>query len=94
MLSYLSLKELSTMSASPKDNIAQVKHIDPDAKMAFDEVEKPAAREANDREHTLTLRDAMRLYPKAITFSPLFSIAIIIEGYDLSLLGSFYGCDA
>lgn len=78
--------------SSPKD-LAQVEHVDPD-KMTFDEVERPAAREANDREHTLTLRDALRLYPKAIGFSLLFSTAIIMEGYDLSLLGSFYGYDA
>ncbi|KAF4422136.1 MFS transporter SP family general alpha glucoside:H+ symporter [Fusarium acutatum] len=78
--------------SSPKD-LAQVEHVDPD-KMAFDEVERPAAREANDREHTLTIRDALRLYPKAISFSLLFSTAIIMEGYDLSLLGSFYGYDA
>ena len=78
--------------SSPKD-LAQVEHVDPD-KMTFDEVERPAAREANDREHTLTLRDAFRLYPKAIGFSLLFSTAIIMEGYDLSLLGSFYGYDA
>jgi SP family general alpha glucoside:H+ symporter-like MFS transporter len=63
------------MSSSPKDNFAQVEHIDPDSKMGFDEVEKPAAREAN-------------------AFSLLFSTAIIMEGYDLSLLGSFYGYDA
>lgn len=82
------------MSSSPKANLAQVEHIDPDSKMGFDEVEKPAAREANDREHDLTLRDSFRLYPKAIAFSLLFSTAIIMEGYDLSLLGSFYGYDA
>ncbi|KIL93987.1 hypothetical protein FAVG1_02549 [Fusarium avenaceum] len=80
--------------SSPKDNFAQVEHIDPDSKMGYDEAEKPAARAANDREHTLTLRDSLRLYPKAIAFSLLFSTAIIMEGYDLSLLGSFYGYDA
>jgi SP family general alpha glucoside:H+ symporter-like MFS transporter len=82
------------MSPSPKDNFAQVEHIDPDSKMGYGEAEKPAARAANDREHTLTLRDSLRLYPKAIAFSLLFSTAIIMEGYDLSLLGSFYGYDA
>ncbi len=49
------------------------------------------AKKATDREHQLTLRDSLRLYPKAVAFSLLFSTAIIMEGYDLSLLGSFYG---
>lgn len=46
---------------------------------------------ATHREHALTLRDAFRFYPKAILFSVIFSTAIIVEGYDLSLVGSFYG---
>ena len=46
---------------------------------------------ATHREHALTLRDAFRLYPKATLFSVIFSTAIIMEGYDLSLVGSFYG---
>lgn len=58
------------------------------------EVEKADAREATELEHALTLRDCFRLYPKAIGFSLLFSTAIIMEGYDLSLLGSFYGYSA
>jgi SP family general alpha glucoside:H+ symporter-like MFS transporter len=58
------------------------------------EVENAEARQATQLEHALTLRDCFRLYRKAIAFSLLFSTAIIMEGYDLSLLGSFYGYDA
>lgn len=58
------------------------------------DVDKADARDATELEHNLTLRDSFRLYPKAIGFSLLFSTAIIMEGYDLSLLGSFYGYDA
>ncbi|KAL6409281.1 Maltose permease MAL31 [Ilyonectria robusta] len=58
------------------------------------DVDKADARDATELEHSLTLRDSFRLYPKAIGFSLLFSTAIIMEGYDLSLLGSFYGYDA
>lgn len=52
------------------------------------------ASAATAREHELTFRDALRLYPKAIGFSLLFSTAIIMEGYDLALIGSFYGYDS
>ncbi|EKD17541.1 uncharacterized protein L3040_006658 [Drepanopeziza brunnea f. sp. 'multigermtubi'] len=49
------------------------------------------ARSATDREHNMTIRQCFRLYPKAIAFSLIFSTAIIMEGYDTALLGSFYG---
>ncbi len=49
------------------------------------------AKAATDREHVMTIRDAFRLYPKAVAFSLIFSTAIIMEGYDTALLGSFYG---
>lgn len=48
------------------------------------------ARRASDFEHNLTNRDAFRLFPKAVLFSFVLSLAIIMEGYDTSLLGSFY----
>ncbi|KZO95967.1 putative maltose permease [Calocera viscosa TUFC12733] len=39
----------------------------------------------------MSLGDAFRLYPKAIGWSMLLSTAVIMEGYDTNLLGSFYG---
>lgn len=49
-----------------------------------------SARRASQFEHNLTNRDAFKLFPKAILFSFILSLAIIMEGYDTSLLGSFY----
>lgn len=49
------------------------------------------ARSATDREHNMTVKECLRLYPKAIAFSLIFSTAIIMEGYDTALLGSFWG---
>ncbi|RVD84815.1 uncharacterized protein DFL_003154 [Arthrobotrys flagrans] len=48
------------------------------------------AREATEIEHNLTLWQNIRLYPKAIAWSVLMSTAIIMEGYDIVLIGSFY----
>ncbi|KAF3391741.1 Maltose permease MAL31 [Penicillium rolfsii] len=48
------------------------------------------ARRASAFEHNLTNRDAFKRFPKAIAFSFILSLAIIMEGYDTSLLGSFY----
>lgn len=49
------------------------------------------AKDATDKEHAMTVREALRLYPKAVAWSILLSTAIVMEGYDVVLLGSFYG---
>lgn len=48
------------------------------------------ARDATVQEHQLSLLKATRLYPKAIGWSVLLSAALIMEGFDLVLMGSFY----
>ena len=42
------------------------------------------ARRASHFEHHLTNWDAFKLFPKAIAFSLVLSLAIIMEGYDTS----------
>lgn len=37
------------------------------------------AKQAAEKEHLLTVRDAFKLYPKAVCFSLLFSTAIIVS---------------
>ncbi|GJN87875.1 hypothetical protein Rhopal_000830-T1 [Rhodotorula paludigena] len=49
------------------------------------------ARAATHAEHTLTLREGLKRYPAAIGWSMLLSTAIIMTGFDIVLLGSFYG---
>jgi SP family general alpha glucoside:H+ symporter-like MFS transporter len=48
------------------------------------------AKEGTDKEKSLSLRQSFPLYKKAMAWSILFSTAIIMEGYDTALLGSFY----
>lgn len=48
------------------------------------------AKHAADTEHEMTLLRAIHLYPKAIGWSVLLSSTLIMEGYDLALLGSLY----
>ncbi|KAM0790380.1 hypothetical protein ACM66B_003262 [Microbotryomycetes sp. NB124-2] len=48
------------------------------------------ARDASELEQTMTLREGLRLYPKAIAWSMLLSTAIIMEGYDTTLIGNFF----
>lgn len=40
------------------------------------------AKTAAEKEHSLSLRDGLRNYRKAITWSLLLSAAVIMEGYD------------
>jgi SP family general alpha glucoside:H+ symporter-like MFS transporter len=48
------------------------------------------ARAAADEEHAMTLLQAMRKYPKAVLWSVLLSTCIVMEGYDIVLMSSFF----
>lgn len=50
-----------------------------------------AGRLATIAEHDLTLRQAVKAYPRAIFWSVLVSTCIIMEGYDVVLVGSMFG---
>ncbi|PNY29695.1 General alpha-glucoside permease [Tolypocladium capitatum] len=48
------------------------------------------AQLATAKEHSMSLWQGLKLYPRAIGWSVLFSTAIVMEGYDVVLMGSFY----
>ncbi|GAA5864099.1 hypothetical protein JCM8547_005134 [Rhodosporidiobolus lusitaniae] len=48
------------------------------------------ARAATEAEHNLTLLQAIKKYPKCIGWSVLLSLSLVMTGYDVVLLGSFY----
>lgn len=45
---------------------------------------------AAQSEHSMSFRDGMRIFPKAIFWSACISLAIVGEGFDTSLINSFY----
>lgn len=49
------------------------------------------AKAATAIEHAMSVREALRLYPKAVFFSMLLSLALVMDGYDKSLLTAFFG---
>lgn len=49
------------------------------------------AAAATDEEHNLTLMQALKKYPQACFWSIAISSAIIMEGYDIVLIYSFFG---
>lgn len=48
------------------------------------------AKQATDEEHEQTLWQALRANRKAVTWSVLISMTIIMEGYDTILMGNFF----
>ncbi len=48
------------------------------------------ATHAIQLERDLSLKDTFKLYPRAILFSLIISLAVIMEGYDTNLMGNFY----
>lgn len=49
-----------------------------------------AGRQATIAEHDLTFKQAVKAYPRAIFWSALVSTCIIMEGYDVVLMGSMF----
>lgn len=52
------------------------------------------AKAATEKEHKMTLLQGIRLYPKAVFWSIVISTCIVMEGYDISLVGNLYGFPA
>lgn len=50
-----------------------------------------AGREATAREHELSVAQAVRMYYKAVIWSIMISMVIIMEGYEIVLIGSLFG---
>ena len=48
------------------------------------------AKDATEYEHKMGIIESIRLYPKAVGWSVLASTALVMEGYDLVVIGSFY----
>ncbi|KAK3936213.1 general substrate transporter [Diplogelasinospora grovesii] len=59
-----------------------------------DKVLNSEARQATATEHSLTLWQALKTYRKAAFWSVLISTSVVMEGYDVTLLGSFMGYPA
>ncbi|KAE8141908.1 general substrate transporter [Aspergillus pseudotamarii] len=74
------------------EKAAMSEHIENDNPSSHDTIDLPNSAEAQAaiaKEREMTLWEALRLYPKAVGWSLLFSCAIIMEGYDVVLIGSF-----
>lgn len=48
------------------------------------------ARDGDEEEKTMTIRQALKHYKKAICWSLAISLCVIMEGYDTNLISNFY----
>lgn len=51
---------------------------------------KTRAQANTDIEHGMSLRDAVRLYPKSVLYCVVLSMAIVMEGYQVGLVPSLF----
>ncbi|KAJ7692464.1 maltose permease [Mycena rosella] len=82
------------MAANLEDPTAGVLRAD-NAKLAHDidnyaQVTRDAAQ-ADYAEHNMSVREAFRIHKKAVFWSVVLSAALIMEGYDVVVIASFYG---
>ena len=52
------------------------------------------AKTATDKEHAMSFREVMALYPKAAGWSIFFSLGVIMTAFDPQLLGNLYATPA
>ncbi|KAH8648299.1 general substrate transporter [Tricladium varicosporioides] len=52
------------------------------------------SRRATELEHSMSFRQALKLYPKAVGWSAFFSMGVIMTAFDPQLLGSLYATPA
>jgi SP family general alpha glucoside:H+ symporter-like MFS transporter len=90
-----------SLSNTASTRASSLQHLPLNLKMAEKDLQQPMATQlvapneeaqhAADDEKSMTLVQAIKLYPKAVGWSVVLSSALIMEGYDLALLGSLYG---
>lgn len=88
--------------ASSQDKVVVEHYTKPSEVVNDENLEKPNtvdqliadARAATEKEHKMTLLQGIRLYPKAVFWSVIISSCIVMEGYDISLVGNLYGFPA
>lgn len=69
---------------------AEVEHHDPSSAFTDAKVLIQDAKEATAVEHSLGFWEAMVTYRKAVFWSVVVSTSIVMEGYDVTLLNSFF----
>ncbi|KAI1855686.1 hypothetical protein JX265_006090 [Neoarthrinium moseri] len=88
--------EVTTEKAASPDHIekGKLEYVQFDKADRHDKVLNAEARQATANEHDLTFMQAIKTYKRAALWSMLISLTVVMEGYDTTLLGSFFGYPA
>lgn len=81
--------ELEITATDHKSDIAQIEKNAPLAKALFHD-----AKAATIAEHQATPLQALKMYPKAVAWSVLVSMAVVMDAYDQKLLKSLFAENA
>lgn len=81
--------ELQITNAEHREDIAQIENNAPQAKVIFQD-----AQAATATEHELTPLDGFKMYPKAVAWSVLITMAVIMDGYDEAFLSQLFAEEA
>ncbi|KAI1325758.1 putative MFS alpha-glucoside transporter [Xylariaceae sp. FL0255] len=68
---------------------AELKRFDLNDAQVIDLIQH--ARDADESDRSLTIRQALRKYKKAVFWAMILSVSLIMEGYDLVMINSFFG---
>ncbi|ORX38083.1 general substrate transporter [Kockovaella imperatae] len=83
------------MSLEKNDDIVHIEGDGTSHPIDAEEVQRlgdllDAARKATESEHKMTVWQAVKRYPKASAWSIAISFGVVMEGFDVVLLGNFY----
>lgn len=94
----MSAHEISSYGEHPSPDISMQKKANVDYLEAAGDTDYTSGKQFNtdatiatEAEHNLTFKQAVWKYRKAIGWSLIISASIVMEGYDTTLMGSFFG---
>jgi SP family general alpha glucoside:H+ symporter-like MFS transporter len=88
---FLSYPYLTPVKAPNKPRVTMTDIKQPPLEIENDAALLKAQAQINtDVEHLMSLRDAVKLYPKSVLYCAVLSMAIIMEGYQVGLVPSLF----
>lgn len=84
---YASIYLTTIDMTDPKDQTITIEMANT---ASLDQTLTDGAKQELEAERSMTLTQALRRYPKAIMWSMVLSLPIVMTGYDLALIGNFY----
>lgn len=88
-MAHDNLEPVATVPDSSIEKAPQVQHAEHPFVMGGSKLDEEA-KQATAIEHSMTVWKSIKTYRKAVFWSVIVSATIIMEGYDTTLIGSFF----